>query len=199
MNDGHLLYLLGPSSKQNVRVKVASSSKNSVANASHQRLSLSCNTMQGCKYCPLPENLSTAAATTTRKCVVSLEREACFDNIIVAAGIGQPECVCVYIYTRNASAVSFSAYSMPPRCNFRPRGSLVYHFSSRSGSNAPCCLHLPNPSTSPKLYSPLLSYNIRDDTTIFNPREKDKVKGARKREVGIFPVVSRDLYSARYL
>jgi len=39
----HLLYLLGPSSKQNVRVSVASSSKNSVANASHQRLSLSCN------------------------------------------------------------------------------------------------------------------------------------------------------------
>lgn len=43
------LYLLGPSSRQKVRVKVASSSKNSVANASHQRLSLSCNIMNGCK------------------------------------------------------------------------------------------------------------------------------------------------------
>lgn len=39
----YLLYLFGPSSKQNVRVSVASSSKNSVAKASHQRLSLSCN------------------------------------------------------------------------------------------------------------------------------------------------------------
>lgn len=38
----HLLYLLGPSSKQNVNVNVASSSKNSVANESHQQLSLSC-------------------------------------------------------------------------------------------------------------------------------------------------------------
>lgn len=37
-----LLYLLGPSSKQKVNVSVASSSKNSVAKASHQRLSLSC-------------------------------------------------------------------------------------------------------------------------------------------------------------
>lgn len=37
-----LLYRFGPSSKQNERVNVASSSKNSVANASHQRLSLSC-------------------------------------------------------------------------------------------------------------------------------------------------------------
>lgn len=36
-----LLYRFGPSSKQNERVKVASSSKNSVAKASHQRLSLS--------------------------------------------------------------------------------------------------------------------------------------------------------------
>lgn len=37
-----LLYRFGPSSKQNERVNVASSSKNSVAKASHQRLSLSC-------------------------------------------------------------------------------------------------------------------------------------------------------------
>ena len=39
----NLLYLFGPSSRQNVSVNDASSSKNSVANASHQRLSLSCN------------------------------------------------------------------------------------------------------------------------------------------------------------
>lgn len=38
-----LLYLLGPSSRQKVSVKVASSSKNSVAKESHQQLSLSCN------------------------------------------------------------------------------------------------------------------------------------------------------------
>lgn len=38
----NLLYLLGPSSKQNASVNDASSSKNSVAKASHQRLSLSC-------------------------------------------------------------------------------------------------------------------------------------------------------------
>ena len=37
-----LLYRFGPSSKQNESVNVASSSKNSVATASHQRLSLSC-------------------------------------------------------------------------------------------------------------------------------------------------------------
>ena len=36
-----LLYRLGPSSRQNVRVRLASSSKNSVAKASHHRLSLS--------------------------------------------------------------------------------------------------------------------------------------------------------------
>lgn len=41
-NDSLLLYRFGPSSKQNVKVRVASSSKNSVAKASHQRLSLSC-------------------------------------------------------------------------------------------------------------------------------------------------------------
>lgn len=40
---GNLLYRLGPSSRQKVRVSDASSSKNSVANASHQRLSESCN------------------------------------------------------------------------------------------------------------------------------------------------------------
>ncbi|KAK2182909.1 hypothetical protein NP493_331g06004 [Ridgeia piscesae] len=38
----HLLYLFGPSSRQNARVRMASSSKNSVVNASHHRLSLSC-------------------------------------------------------------------------------------------------------------------------------------------------------------
>lgn len=38
----YLLYLLGPSSRQKVSVNVASSSKNSVANASHHKLSLSC-------------------------------------------------------------------------------------------------------------------------------------------------------------
>lgn len=36
-----LLYLLGPSSRQKVMVSMASSSKNSVVNASHQRLSQS--------------------------------------------------------------------------------------------------------------------------------------------------------------
>lgn len=36
------LYLLGPSSRQNVNVNCASSSKNSFANESHQQLSLSC-------------------------------------------------------------------------------------------------------------------------------------------------------------
>lgn len=38
-----LLYRFGPSSKQKVNVSDASSSKNSVANASHQQLSLSWN------------------------------------------------------------------------------------------------------------------------------------------------------------
>lgn len=37
----HLLYVLGPSSRQNERVSVASSSKNSVQNASHHRISQS--------------------------------------------------------------------------------------------------------------------------------------------------------------
>ena len=37
----NLLYRFGPSSKQKVSVKVDSSSKNSVANASHHKLSLS--------------------------------------------------------------------------------------------------------------------------------------------------------------
>lgn len=39
---GDVLYLLGPSSRQKVRVRVASSSKNSFANESHHKLSLSC-------------------------------------------------------------------------------------------------------------------------------------------------------------
>lgn len=39
---GHLLYLFGPSSRQNESVSVASSSKNSEAKASHHKLSLSC-------------------------------------------------------------------------------------------------------------------------------------------------------------
>lgn len=37
-----LLYLFGPSSRQKESVRVASSSKNSVAKASHHKLSLSC-------------------------------------------------------------------------------------------------------------------------------------------------------------
>ena len=40
----YLLYRLGPSSRQNDSVNVASSSKNSVANVSHHKLSLSCKT-----------------------------------------------------------------------------------------------------------------------------------------------------------
>lgn len=40
--EGILLYRLGPSSKQNVTVNMASSSKNSVVKASHHRLSQSC-------------------------------------------------------------------------------------------------------------------------------------------------------------
>lgn len=46
--NGFSLYRFGPSSKQKVMVSMASSSKNSVVNASHQRLSQSCT--QGKKY-----------------------------------------------------------------------------------------------------------------------------------------------------
>lgn len=41
-----LLYLFGPSSRQKESVRVASSSKNSVAKASHHKLSLSCKRMK---------------------------------------------------------------------------------------------------------------------------------------------------------
>lgn len=163
MNDRHLLYLLGPSSKQNVRVKVASSSKNSVANASHQRLSLSCNTMQGCKYCPLPENLS--AATTTRKCVVSLEREACFDNIIVAAGIGQPECVCVYIYIHVTRAQYRSRLT---RCHLdatsapEARSFTIFPRDRDRMHRVVCtCLTLPPARNYTALSSPIISATTR--------------------------------------
>ena len=42
----YILYRFRPSSRQNVSVRVASSSKKSVANESHQRLSVSCNTVR---------------------------------------------------------------------------------------------------------------------------------------------------------
>lgn len=72
------LYLLGPSSRQKVRVKVASSSKNSVANASHQRLSLSCNIMNGCKDVIFSTSGRAIASSSPDE-----KNTRCFDNIIV--------------------------------------------------------------------------------------------------------------------
>lgn len=76
------LYLLGPSSKQNVRVKVASSSKNSVANASHQRLSLSCNNNDG-RTCNIVYFRANRAQSPTLQ---PSRAHRAFDNIVVAIG-----------------------------------------------------------------------------------------------------------------
>lgn len=128
----------------------------------------------GCKYCPLPGGRSLHDEKSR------VARYASITSLLPQESANQSVRI-IYIYNINnvTRAQSFSAYSMPPRCNFRPRGSLptrsftIFPRDRDRMHRVVCtCLTLPPARnyTAPPLF--------------YNPREEGKEGSERKRERG---------------
>lgn len=174
-----------------MRVKVASSSKNSVANASHQRLSLSCNIMDGCKDVIFSTSgRAIAGRPLSMRKVVARTRDASITSLLPSAsGIANQSIYNVTRVRHSRLTRRYLGQLPPPRL---ASNSLVYNFFRHDRdrvTKAPCfrgvvCTCLP--STSPKLHSPfppLLCNPRQHFQSVFSPRERQgKLTQGRERE-----------------